>query len=212
MGSRVPSGLGRFQAPAKSLLGWLLGALFRMRVDGASRVPSRGPVIVAANHRSMLDVPLLVVACPRAVTFMAKRGLFKGGLWSAFFHGFGGFPVEPGTGDGAALRAGLSVLRSGAVLGMFAEGTRSFRGPMGPFLQGAAWLSLRSGAPIVPCAISGTEPPPGTGLLRWLRPRRVRISFGAPIATGAPTGKVSREAVAALTETVRSAVAVLQEC
>jgi 1-acyl-sn-glycerol-3-phosphate acyltransferase len=158
----------------------------------------------------MLDVPLLVVACPRPVTFMAKRGLFNGRLWSAFFHGFGGFPVEPGTGDGAALRTGLDVLRTGALLGVFAEGTRSLSGPMGPFLHGAAWLSLHSGAPIVPCAIAGTEPPSGNAWWRWLRPRRVRIAFGPPISLDRAGGKVSREAVAALTESVRSAVASLQ--
>jgi 1-acyl-sn-glycerol-3-phosphate acyltransferase len=210
MGSRVPDGLGRFQAPAKALGGWAFTFLFRLRVVGALHIPVRGPVIVASNHRSMLDVPLLVVACPRPVTFMAKRGLFNGRLWSAFFRGLGGFPVEPGTGDGSALRTGLDVLRTGAFLGVFAEGTRSFRGPMGPFLHGAAWLSLHSGAPIVPCAITGTEPPAGTGLLRWLGPRRVRIAFGAPISGGPAGGKVSREAVAALTESVRSAVASLQ--
>jgi 1-acyl-sn-glycerol-3-phosphate acyltransferase len=210
MGSRVPEGLGRFQAPAKVLGGLAFVLLFRLRVAGAAHVPARGPVIVASNHRSMLDVPLLVVASPRAVTFMAKRGLFNGRLWSAFFHGFGGFPVEPGTGDEAALRTGLDVLRTGALLGMFAEGTRSFRGPMGPFLHGAAWLSLHSGAPIVPCAITGTEPPAGAGWWRWLGRRRVRIAFGAPISGGAADGKVSREAVAALTESVRSAVVSLQ--
>jgi 1-acyl-sn-glycerol-3-phosphate acyltransferase len=210
MASQVPEGLGRFQAPAKALSGWAFTFLFRLRVSGASHVPDRGPVIVASNHQSMLDVPLLVVACPRRMTFMAKRGLFGGWFRRWFFHGFGGFPVEPGTGDGAALRTGLTVLGSGDLLGVFAEGRRSRGEPMGPFLLGAAWLSLRSGAAIVPCSITGTEPPPGTGWLRWLRPRTVRIAFGAPIASAPPDGKVRREAIAALTDSVRSAVASLQ--
>jgi 1-acyl-sn-glycerol-3-phosphate acyltransferase len=210
MGSAVPQGLGRFQAPAKALGGWAFKLLFGLRVTGASHVPARGPVIVAANHPSMLDVPLLVVACPRPVTFMAKRGLYRGRFSSAFFSGFGGFPVEPGRVDHAALRTGVAVLEAGAVLGMFAEGTRSYRGPMGPFLHGTAWLALHAGAPIVPCAITGTEPPGGTGWLRWLRPRRVRIAFGPPIEAGPRDGPVRRQAVAGLTESVRSAVASLR--
>jgi len=210
MGQAVPASLGRFQSTAKTLAGWAFTLLFRLRVDGASHVPGTGPVILAGNHRSMLDVPLLVVASPRPVTFMAKRSLFRGRLWTTLFHGLGGFPVEPGTSDRGALDMGMAVLDAGAALGVFPEGTRSFRGPMGPFLNGAAWLALRSGAPIVPCAIVGTERPAGTGWWRWLRLRRVRISFGPPIVVGPLDGPVRRESVAALTENVRSAVAALQ--
>ena len=210
MGGEVPASLGRFQSTARTFAGWAFTLLFRLRVDGAAQVPAGGPLIVAANHRSMLDVPLLVVASPRPVTFMAKRSLFRGRLWTALFHSLGGFPVEPGTTDRGALDMGMAVLDAGAVLGVFPEGTRSFRGPMGPFLNGAAWLALRSGAPIVPCAIVGTERPAGTGWWRWLRLRRVRISFGPPIVVGPLDGPVRRESVAALTENVRSAVASLQ--
>jgi 1-acyl-sn-glycerol-3-phosphate acyltransferase len=210
MGQKVPASLGRFQSMAKTLAGWAFTLLFHLKVDGAAHVPKGGPVIVAANHRSMLDVPLLVVAFPRPVTFMAKRTLFHGRFWTAFFHGLGGFPVEPGQGDHGALKTGMAVLGAGAVLGVFPEGTRSFREPMGPFLNGAAWLALRSGAPIVPCAIVGTERPVGTSWWRWLRPRRVRISIGPPIAAGPLDGPVRRTSVASLTESVRSAVASLQ--
>jgi 1-acyl-sn-glycerol-3-phosphate acyltransferase len=209
MGSRVPGGLGRLQAPAKTCSSWFFAWWFGLRVTGAENVPREGPVIVSANHVSMLDVPLLVVACPRRMTFMAKRDLFKDPFRAWFFHGFGGFPVEPGTTDAAALRTGLAVLASGDLLGMFSEGTRSQGRPMGPFLPGAAWLALRSGVPIVPCAIAGTAPPAGSGWLRWFRPRRVRISFGPPMR-GGEDGADRREAVASLTESVRSAVVQLQ--
>ena len=144
------------------------------------------------------------------MTFMAKRDLFGDWFRAWFFNGFGGFPVEPGTGDGAALRTGLAVLQSGELLGMFAEGTRSRDRPMGPFLLGAAWLARRTGAPIVPCAIRGTEPFPGPRWLRWLRPRRVRIVFGPPMWAKAANGTGRRESVAAFTDSVRSAVASLQ--
>src|SRR5215471_2054780 len=110
MGSRVPDGLGRFQAPAKTLSGWFFTWWFGLRVSGSENVPLTGPVILAANHISMLDVPLVVVASPRPITFMAKRDLFNDRFRAWFFHGFGGFPVVPGATDGAALRTGLSVL------------------------------------------------------------------------------------------------------
>jgi 1-acyl-sn-glycerol-3-phosphate acyltransferase len=210
MGSRVPDGLGRFQAPAKTLSGWFFTWWFGLRVTGAENVPLTGPVILAANHISMLDVPLVVVASPRSITFMAKRDLFNDRFRAWFFHGFGGFPVAPGTTDGAALRTGLGVLERGDLLCLFSEGTRSRDRPMGPFLHGAAWLSLRSGAAIVPCAVTGTRPPAGRTWLRWLGPRRVRIAFGPPMR-GSEDGLGRRESIAALTESVRSAVAHLQD-
>src|SRR5262249_21995531 len=127
-----------------------------------------------------------------------------------FFHGFGGFPVEPGTPDGAALRTRLGVLERGDLLGLFSEGTRSRDRPLGPFLQGAAWLSVRPGAPDGPSPSTRAQRPAGSGWLRWLRRRRVRISFGPPMR-GGEDGAARREAVAMLTESVRSAVAQLQE-
>src|SRR5215510_5875911 len=100
MGSRVADGLGRFQEPAKVTSGWFFTWWFQLRVSGAANVPLGGPVILAANHISMLDVPLLVVASPRPITFMAKRDLFNDRFRAWFFRGFGGFPVEPGMADG----------------------------------------------------------------------------------------------------------------
>ena len=113
MGGEVPASLGRFQSTARTFAGWAFTLFFRLRVDGAARVPAGGPLILAANHRSMLDVPLLVVASPRPVTFMAKRSLFRGPLWTTLFYGLGGFPVEPGTGNRGALVMGMAVLDAG---------------------------------------------------------------------------------------------------
>lgn len=208
--TRVPARLGWLQQIGKTWTAWAFRWFCRLRVDGAEHVPPSGPVILAANHVSMWDVPLVVVASPRPVAFMAHRGLFGDPVRAAFFHAMGGYPVDPERRrDTGALGFGTAVLEGGGLLGLFPEGTRSGRRPMGPFLPGAAWLALRTGVAVVPCGIAGTEPPPGTGIGRWLRRRRVRIAFGAPIPVSACEGRPGRERVAALSAEIRGAVETL---
>ena len=207
--TEAPARLGWLQQIGKAWTGWAFAWFCRLRVVGAEHIPASGPVILAANHRSMLDVPLVVVACPRPVAFMAHRGLFGGPIRAAFFHAMGGYPVDPQRRrDTGALGFGSAILEGGGVLGLFPEGTRSGRRPMGAFLPGAAWLALRAGAAVVPCGIAGTEPPRGTGMSRWLRRRRVRIAFGAPIRPPGGGGK-GRERVESLTAEIRAAVEAL---
>jgi len=209
--TRIPSRLGWLQQTGKSWTGWAFRWFCRLRVEGTPHLPRTGPVIIAANHPSMWDVPLVVVACPRAIAFMAHRNLFSDPVRAAFFYAMGGYPVDPHAGrDTGALGFGAAVLRGGGVLGLFPEGTRSLGRPMGAFLPGAAWLALRTGVPVVPCGIAGTEAPRGAGALRWMRRRRVRISFGAPIVPPATDGRgPGRRRVEELTAAIRSAVEVL---
>ena len=209
--ARVPARLGWLQQLGKAWTGWWWRWFCRLRVIGVQHLPASGPVIVAANHVSMLDVPLVVVACPRPVAFMAHRGLFRGRVLSSAMRALGGYPVDPERRrDTGALGFGIAVLEGGGVLGLFPEGTRSRGRPMGEFLPGAAWLSLRTGAPVIPCGIVGTEPPRGTGLCPWLRRRRIRIAFGPPILPAGAGGRTrGRERVEALTAEVRTAVAAL---
>jgi 1-acyl-sn-glycerol-3-phosphate acyltransferase len=174
---RIPPGIGRLQQPVKRIAGWGFRLQARLKVVGQDNIAPSGPVILAANHRSMLDVPLLVIACPRPVTFMAKRELFADPIRRWGFHVLGGFPVRREIADVRAMDIGLAVLEKGDVLGLYPEGTRSKSREMRPFLKGAAWLALKVGAPIVPCGIAGTE-------RRGRYPelvKRVRVAFGRPI-------------------------------
>lgn len=174
-------GMGRFQAVVGGALAPVLRPYFRLSVVGAEGVPSSGPVVLASNHESLLDIPFLVIASPRPVWFMAKRELFEGRFGERVFHALGGFPVERGGHDVRAVRAALAVVRSGRVLGMYPEGTRNPE--FLPFLRGAAWVALVTGAPLVPVGIRGTGEamPSGASL-----PRRTHVSvaFGKAIESG----------------------------
>jgi 1-acyl-sn-glycerol-3-phosphate acyltransferase len=173
-----PPGMGRLQRPARHLGGRVLRWWFDLRVTGAEHVPASGPAILAMNHESALDIPIAVVASPRPITFMAKRELFKNAFVSWALTGLGGFRVDRGKYDQWAVEAALAALRRGEVLGMYPEGTRA-PGTLLPFLPGAAWLALRTGAPLVPCAVAGTE---HARSARAPGRVRVRVAFAPPIA------------------------------
>jgi 1-acyl-sn-glycerol-3-phosphate acyltransferase len=205
---RIPIGVGRVQAPFRFLTGWAFAWEARLHVDGREHVPPSGPVILAANHRSFLDVPLLVIASPRTVVFMAKRELFKNGFVALWLREMGGFPVRREIADLRAIDTGLAVLEEGRVLGLYPEGTRNHGDGLLPFLNGAAWLALHTGATIVPCGIRGTEKIP-PGRRKSLR-RDVRLQFGAPMSVERQSDPAVRRANApALTERLREAIGTL---
>ncbi|HEX5948612.1 MAG TPA: 1-acyl-sn-glycerol-3-phosphate acyltransferase [Actinomycetota bacterium] len=178
---RLGNGFGRLQRVAETAFRVPLRGVYRLTAFGAEHLPGSGPAILASNHDSLLDIPCLVVASPRPVWFMAKVELFRGRAASGLLHRLGGFPVRRDRRDVRAVQTALEVLRRGRVLGMYPEGTRAAH--LQPFLPGAAWLSLATGAPIVPAGVSGTAEamPKGSRL-----PRRTRISvrFGEPIESG----------------------------
>ena len=168
----------------KMLVGPLLRAAFRPRVRGLENVPAVGPAILASNHLAVIDSFVLPEVLSRKIRFIGKaeyfngRGL-KGRLQAGFFRGVGTIPVDRGGGRAgeAALRTGLSVLRSGGLFGIYPEGTRSPDGRLYRGKTGVARLALESGAPVVPVAMIGTDiaQPIGSSLPR---PIRVGIVFG----------------------------------
>lgn len=167
----------------KGVLTPLLRGLYRVRVVGRSNVPSDGPVILAANHRSFLDSLFLPLVVGRRVTFVAKAEYFDSKKTAWFFRGVGQIPIrrEGGSASEGALAAATDVLERGGVFGIYPEGTRTRDGFTHRGHTGVARLALGTGAPIVPVGLVGTEEcqPINRKLPRLFR--RVEIRFGAPI-------------------------------
>jgi 1-acyl-sn-glycerol-3-phosphate acyltransferase len=146
---------------------------FRMKVTGKDLVPPEGPVIVAPNHKSIVDPFFIGLATKRRLHFMAKAELFEGSS-ARWLSGLGAYPVRRGTADPEALETSRIHLEKGRVIALFPEGTRhrdpeALRAPR----RGAGRLAIETGAPIVPCAITGTE--------RYPRPVRIQVAFAEPI-------------------------------
>ncbi|MBY8883281.1 1-acyl-sn-glycerol-3-phosphate acyltransferase [Streptomyces sp. PTM05] len=169
------------------VLGPLLRLLFRPRIEGLEHVPEEGAAIVAGNHLSFSDHFLMPAILPRRITFLAKQEYFtgpglKGALIAAFFRSAGQIPVDRtgGKASQSAVEEALKVLRRGELMGVYPEGTRSHDGRLYKGRTGVAVMALKSGAPVVPCAMVGTFEiqPPGRVLPRI---RRVTIRFGEPM-------------------------------
>jgi 1-acyl-sn-glycerol-3-phosphate acyltransferase len=127
------------------------------RVYGAERVPLDRGLVVAANHFSWIDPPVLGSACPRTLYFMAKVEAHRVPGLGQLMRSFGAFPVRRGESDRDAVRTMRQIVRDGHALGMFAEGTRQKAGVPGPVQAGAAMVAINEDAPLIPAAIHGSH-------------------------------------------------------
>jgi 1-acyl-sn-glycerol-3-phosphate acyltransferase len=169
---------------------------FRLRIAGAEHIPATGAAIVAPNHKSFFDSFFIAMATKRHLRFMGKSELFDG-RWGRLLISLGAFPVQRGTSDTEALETAREILRQGGLLAMFPEGTR-VRDPreLGSPRKGVGRLALETGAPIVPCAIEGTD---RRRLGPFPRPRRVQVSFASPVPAhfaAEPTPEAARALIA----------------
>ena len=126
------------------------------RLEGAENIPRSGGYILVANHINWKDPPWIEFALGHAIRYMGKRELFETPVIGFLLRGIGAFPVRRGEADRAALRMALNVIAAGQPLGFFAEGHRSESGQLIRGHPGVAYVAQRSGAPIVPLAVSGT--------------------------------------------------------
>ncbi|MDR1885488.1 MAG: 1-acyl-sn-glycerol-3-phosphate acyltransferase [Synergistaceae bacterium] len=148
-------------------------------------LPPGSPVILAANHESYLDPPAIGMAFPRRLRFIAWEGLFRVPVFAALIRALGAVPVSQENKNSAAglLREVIGFIKEGFSVLIFPEGERTPDGTLQPLEGGVALISSRTGAPIVPIWIEGTwEAYP----IHYLfpRPRRVTLTFGAPIFPG----------------------------
>lgn len=196
----------------------LLRWIFRPRVEGAEHLPQRGAAIIAGNHLSFCDHFLLPSVVRRRITFLAKMEYFtgkglKGRLTAAFFRGVGQIPVDRSGKQAAqaAVDTALGVLADGELLGIYPEGTRSHDGRLYKGKVGVAAMALRSGAPVIPCAMIGTfEAQPAGRRLPRLVP--VTIRFGEPLDFSRYAGMDDQRAVLrAATDEIMYAILRLSE-
>jgi len=182
--------------------------LFRVRVHGREKVPRSGAFVVAPSHRSLMDIFFTAYITRRRIRFMAKQELFAKPFLAWLLTAGGGFPVDRGSADRAALRAAQQALEGGEPVAIFPEGTRNHGPEIGPLFDGAAYLAARLRVPVVPVAIGGSEEilPSGKVLPRL---RRVVIVIGEPILPPHHDGRVRRREVAQMTEQLRVE---LQKC
>ncbi len=190
-----------FYGFARAVCGLVLGSVWRMRVIGGEDVPPSGPLIVACNHISYLDPPALGVAMPRPVEYMAKQELFRIPVLGPLITGLHAFPVDRSRGDAAAIKRAVSVLRTGAALGIFPEGTRNKDGAV-KAQSGVALLHYLSRAPILPAYIDGSG--------EAKRLARISVVLGKPMSfvTGE---KASREDMAKWTGEIMQTIYALRE-
>jgi 1-acyl-sn-glycerol-3-phosphate acyltransferase len=120
---------------------------------GVERVPAEGGGVIALNHLSAIDPPLVGALCPRTIFYMAKAELLAIPIVGEALQWTGAFPVRRGEGDRDSLRQAREIARAGHMVGMFVEGTRQRLGYPGPVLPGALMIALQEGVPVVPCGV-----------------------------------------------------------
>lgn len=147
----------------------------RLEVEGRENIPATGPLVIASNHLSLLDPPVIGTAATRKVNFMAKQELFVPVLGD-IYKVLGAFPVRRGGADRAAIKHGIDILTSGNVLAIFPEGTRSKTGKLGKAEPGALMMAGKANAAIVPACVVGTDLKRSGKL--W---PKVKVVFGKPM-------------------------------
>jgi len=181
-------------AVVRGIVSPLFRLYFRMHISGADCIPADGPAIVAPNHKSFWDSFFIAVCTRRHLRFMAKTELIEA-RYGRLLVRLGAFPVRRGQADEDALETARIILRQGGLLALFPEGTR-IRDPdnLGHPRRGAGRLALETGAPLVPCAITGTEKIFRGG---FPVPRRVQVAFSEPIPVSdrAPTPEAATELI-----------------
>lgn len=150
-----------------------------LKIIGQENIPREGPVILAPNHVSFFDPPVVSCGSPRCVAFLAKEELFKPPVFGPLIRSLNAFPVKRGAGDTSAVRLALEKLAEGHCLIMFPEGTRGDGHTLGAMQSGVAMLAKKSGALVVPVGVYGTHKilPKGKKLPGF---SRLRVAYGKP--------------------------------
>ncbi len=203
-----PTGAARaLYGAVRVLVNGICRTYWRATYEGLEHIPSTGAFILAPVHRSFIDFGLVAAVSRRRIRYMGKDSLWKVSWFGSFISALGAFPVRRGAADREALRRCLEIIRSGEPLVLFPEGTRRSGPAVHDLYEGAAYVAIRAGVPIVPVGIGGSERALEKGK-RLPRPVKVHVVVGAPLVPPPPkaSGHPSRSALRALTAALHSEV------
>ena len=198
----LPERYTRAYAVTRVLVRLLMPLLGGITVRGGENIPSRGPILLAINHRSYMDPPYLSMVTGRQLHLMAKDQLFQIPVFGPYIRALGAFPVRRGAADRRAIRQAVDELTAGHVLGIFPEGTRADPGTLMPAERGFALIAKQTGIPIVPIALEGTDRVHPKHAKRLHR-ARVTATVGRPVTAA--------EMLAAHAEPGKDALAIIGE-
>jgi 1-acyl-sn-glycerol-3-phosphate acyltransferase len=207
-----PSELNRWWSVVSAVAGILMRAIFRVHVEGETHVPSQGPAIIAFNHVSVLDGPVVGIVVARTrrreSRFLVAAEVFGQRIAGWVLRSFDQIPIRRGEGDIDALKEAVRTVASGAIAAIAPEGRVNEDGAseMQRFHRGVARLALATKAPVVPVGIWGTQERWPRSGRRYGRPWRPRLAFvfgDAVVPTGDPT---DAEDLAAFTQLIREAI------
>jgi 1-acyl-sn-glycerol-3-phosphate acyltransferase len=158
----------------------LFAVYFRWRVFNPERVPLTGPVILASNHASYIDPPLVGAGLRRQISYLARDDIFRVPILAGILRSWAVVPVDRDGGTGRGLTQILHRLEQGAAVILFPEGTRSRHGELNPARSGIGLAVIKSSAPVLPVRVFGTHDAFGPHQ-RLPRPRRVIVKYGKPL-------------------------------
>ena len=200
-----PSRLTRASyATVRGLIGGVAKVFGSIRVVDGHKVPTEGAFVVAPVHRSNIDFALTSLLTKRPMRYMGKDSIWKSKPLGRFVSMLGAFPVHRGTADRESLRACIEIIESGSPLVMFPEGQRRSGDLVEDLFDGTAFVAAKTGVPIVPVGIGGSERMMPKGA-KFLKRTQLVMVVGDPIPAPARTdkGRVPRTAVRDLTEVLQ---------
>lgn len=153
---------------------------FRWKVFNPERVPLDGPVILASNHASYIDPPLVGAGVERQINFLARDSIFHVPILSGILRSWDVVPVDRDGGTGRGLKMILSRLEKGGAIILFPEGTRSRDGELNAARSGIGLTVIKSTAPVLPCRVFGTHRAFGPHMV-IPRPRQLTVKYGRPL-------------------------------
>lgn len=166
-------------------VGWLIVVPFfrlytRLTINGKEHVPTTGAFVLCPTHRSYLDTPFAGTVRWKRMRFMGKHTMWKNRQFGWIISALGAFPVQRGSADREALKRAIEVLRMGEPLVLFPEGERKEGPTVQPLFDGAVYIAIKAGVPIVPVGIGGSERVMPKHA-RFVYPRKVHLEIGPPI-------------------------------